>query len=117
MVGIRAPTTAEAMARAAWTQAGQQYRQECRDAKDVPEYEAGEHYVAKDGEDRILLPDLPSLQGLRHRWCWEKRSRLHLPTWSYSKVPRPQVSPEENARMFSVYMRPWTLETLSLIHI
>ena len=55
------------------------------------------------------MPDLRDLNGLRHCWCWQKRPRPHLPTWSFAKVPRLQFSPEENARLMSVYMRPWTL--------
>ena len=55
------------------------------------------------------MPDLPELHGLRNCWCWEARHRPHLPTWSFAKVPRLQFSPEENARLLSVYMRPWTL--------
>ena len=39
----------------------------------------------------------------------EARPRPQLPTWSFAKVPRLQFSPEENARLLSVYMRPWTL--------
>ena len=69
----------------------------------------GEHYVAIEGEDWILLPNLPELYGLRHCWCWEARPRPHHPTWSFAKVPRLQFSPEENARLLSFYMRPWTL--------
>ena len=69
----------------------------------------GEHYTAIEREDRILMPNLPQLHGLRHCWCWEKRSRPYLPTWSFAKVPRLQFSPEENARLLSIYMRPWTL--------
>jgi len=55
------------------------------------------------------MPNLPQLHGLRHCWCWEKRKRPDLPTWSFAKVPRLQFSPEENARLLSIYMRPWTL--------
>ena len=55
------------------------------------------------------MPNLPELHGLRHCWCWEKRKRPYLPTWSFAKVPRLQFSPEENARLLSVYMRAWTL--------
>ena len=29
--------------------------------------------------------------------------------WSFAKVPRSTFSPEENARLLSLYMRPWTL--------
>ena len=72
-------------------------------------YKPGEHYTAIEGEYRILMPNLPLLHGLRHCWCWEKRGRPHLPTWSFAKVPRLQFSPEENARLLSVYMRAWTL--------
>merc|ERR1712023_245955 len=52
----------------------------------------------------------PTLGKLRHCWCWEKRTRLHIPTWSYSKVPSSKWSPEENARLLCIYMRPWTLD-------
>ena len=55
------------------------------------------------------MPELRELHGLRHCWCWEARPRPDLPTWSFAKVPRLQFSPEENARLLSVYMRPWTL--------
>ena len=49
------------------------------------------------------------MKGLRHRWFWKRRSRPHVPVWSYAKVPRATLSPEENGRLLSVYMRPWTL--------
>ena len=67
------------------------------------------HYVAVESEGRILVPDVQVLRSLRHRWCWERRSRPHIPTWSFAKVPREMFSPNENARMLCVYMRPWTL--------
>ena len=66
--------------------------------------------MALEGENRILMPNLPLLQGLRHCWCWEARPRPYLPTWSFAKVPRLQFSPEENVRLLSIYMRPWTLD-------
>ena len=72
-------------------------------------YKPGEHYTALKAENRILLPDLRNVNGLRHCWCWQTRPRPHLPTWSFAKIPRLQFSPEENARLMSVYMRPWTL--------
>ena len=72
-------------------------------------YKPGEHYTTLPGEDRILMPNLRELNGLRHCWCWQERPRPYLPTWSFAKVPRLQFSPEENARLMSVYMRPWTL--------
>ena len=32
-----------------------------------------------------------------------------MPVWNYAKVPKVSLSPEENARLLCVYMRPWTL--------
>ena len=109
MEPIFAPTNAQAAVHATWTAEGKAYRQECADAKTQPEPEAGVHYVAAPSEGRILLPDIGCLHNLRHRWCWEARPRPHLPTWSFAKVPRPQLSPEENARLLCLYLRPWTL--------
>ena len=106
---ILPPTTTPAQSRAAWPEEGKKYWDECRAARVRGNYKPGEHYTALEGEDRILLPNLRDLYGLRNFWCWEARPRPHLPTWSFAKVPRLQFSPEENARLLSVYMRPWTL--------
>ena len=109
MERILPPTFVRAAARATWTEEGIAYRQMCAATNTEANYEAGIHYEAAPSEDRILLPDTAALRGLRHRWCWEPRPRLDLPTWSFAKVPRPQLSPEENARLLCVYLRPWTL--------
>ena len=53
---------------------------------------------------------IAALGNLRHRWMWLKRPRLHIPMWSYSRIPKSNLSPEENARLLSIYMRPWTLD-------
>ncbi len=74
-----------------------------------PSWEPGIHYLAKDTIDRILLLDIPALKGLRHRWFWKRRILPDVPVWSDAKVPRATLSPEENGRLLSVYMRPWTL--------
>ena len=111
-VRIMPPTNLEAMSRAEWTSAGEQYREECREARMRGDYKPGEHYIAIEGEGRILMPDLPELHGLRNCWCWEARPRPHLPTWSFAKVPRLQFSPEENARLLSVYTVSYTHLTL-----
>ena len=98
--------------RATWTDEGNEYRRACRDTNQNAKYKPGEHYKATPAKGRILLPDIDALHGLRHSWCWERRRRLHLPTWSFSKVPQAEYSPEENARLLSVYMRPWTLNPM-----
>ena len=49
------------------------------------------------------------MSGLRHFWMWTRHARPHVPVWSYSRVPKSTLSPNENARLLNVYMRPWTL--------
>ena len=71
--------------------------------------QAGIHYVALEAENRILLPDLPVLRGLRRNWFWEARERPYVPVWNLVKMPRPTLPAEENCRLLSLYMRPWTL--------
>ena len=73
------------------------------------DFKAGVHYVAVEAENRILLPDLSVLKGLRHRWFWMRRNRPYVPVWNFSKMPRSSLPAEENCRLLSVYMRPWTL--------
>ena len=95
---------------AEWIPEGKEYRKECCQRRETrPTFVAGRHYVALPGDDRILLPELPALHSLRHRWYWKRRTRPHVPVWSYAKIPRVNHSPEENARLLSIYMRPWTL--------
>ena len=106
---IGAPTSAEKLLRATWTKEGLEYKKQCVAEKIRPQYHPGVHYVAVEGKSRILMPHLAALGNLRHCWCWERRKRLHIPTWSFTKVPRSGFSPEENARLLSVYMRPWTV--------
>ena len=71
--------------------------------------QAGIHYVAIEAENRILLPELSILRGLRHKWFWEARERPYVPVWNFVKMPRPTLPAEENCRLLSLYMRPWTL--------
>ena len=109
MERILPPTNPLKRSRAEWTAEGKKYHEACCETRMRGHYKPGEHYTALPGEDRILMPDLRELNGLRHCWCWQERPRPYLPTWSFAKVPRLQFSPEENARLLSVYMRPWTL--------
>ena len=81
----------------------------CKAQNETPSWQAGVHYEALAGEGRILLPNLPALETLRHRWFWKKRRTPYVPVWSFAKLPKGNQSPEENARLCSIYMRPWTL--------
>ena len=97
MEKVRPPTSESGPARSRWTEAGIEYRAECKLTKEAPDYEAGVHYQAIPAEGRLLIPDISVLRGLRHRWVWEKRARPHVPVWSFAKVPKTNISPEENA--------------------
>jgi hypothetical protein len=121
LVKITQPNQANT-SRSAWTAAARAFKaSELDKGQKKPAYVAGVHYVAVDAEDRILLPeridieDLESgkkqevLRGLRHVWCWEKRSRPYVPVWTKCKMPDRRWSPEENSRLLCLYMRPWSL--------
>ena len=101
---ISPPTSSSCNQRAIWTTEGLLFNQRCREEQiRDPSFCPGKHYVANlechTEECRILMPLHKALGNLRHCWCWEKRSRLHLPAWSYSKIPSCRFSPEENSRL------------------
>ena len=95
--------------RSEFTEEGLRYKEDCARNSCVPHYEAGKHYISTPANGRLLMPSHPALVVLRHKWVWERRPRPHVPVWSFSKIPKSNISPEENARLLSVYMRPWTL--------
>ena len=96
--------------RSMWTFAGVSHKYYCTLNCERPKFVAGVHYVALESHNRLLVADLPRLGHLRHTWCWERRERPHVPVWSNAKIPRASFSPEENARIISVCMRPWNLD-------
>ena len=42
-------------------------------------------------------------------WFGQKRTHPYVPVWNFAKMPRNTLPAEENCRLLSVYMRPWTL--------
>jgi len=109
MEQVRPPSRTAEDVTAELTAEGHLYLAQCKAAKEAPCLEPAKHYIALPAADRILLPDLDALGGLRHRWVWKKRSRPFVPVWNYAKIPKTNLSPEENSRLLSIYMRPWTL--------
>ena len=107
MVEVRPPSPAHTLSQL--TCEGEAYKQECKDLGRVPKYNAGQHFIAVGAANRLLLPELKQLGVLCHRWIWERRPRPCVPVWSSSKLAAARYSPEENARLMSIYMRPWTL--------
>ena len=99
-----------------WTEEGlkhkDKHKEECKDPKKQNQhlqYIPGTHFKAIEKHGRILMPDFEHLSNLRHKWCWERRKRPHVPLWTNAKLPRQTLPIEENARIISVCMRPWTL--------
>jgi hypothetical protein len=109
-VRVLPPCSTDPNPTAAWTTEGRKYLKECQAEHIKPIWIAGLHYKALPSQNRVLLPDIPCLDGLQNRWLWERRARPIVPVWNFAKMPRPTFSPEENARLLSVYMRPWTLD-------
>ena len=67
MERVLPPTAHTKQPTAEWTKEGRLYLERCRAAKEAPHWQAGVHYTVIAGADRILLPDLPVLHGLRHK--------------------------------------------------
>ena len=111
MERILPPSNKVEVQTSAFTKEGRRYLAQCKKNGDDVVPKPGVHYVAIAGEDRLLLPDLPHLNGLRHRWCWQLRDRPYVPVWNFAKMPRATLPSEENSRLLSLYMRPWTLNS------
>ena len=86
MVEVSPPTAKATRTRSEFTEQGLAYKQQCTQGSTVPRFEAGKHYVAVAAEDRLLLPEIPALGVLRHRWVWERRPRPYVPVWSFAKL-------------------------------
>ena len=73
----------------------------------------GKHYCVKDFSgypDVIAFPaDDKALSTFRNRWVMVRHRRPMVPIFARSRLPRPGLAAEENARLCSVYLRPWTL--------
>ena len=106
----RCPETFKTVSHSQWTEAGKKFKKIQKEpGTRMPEYIPGDHYVVIDKPDHIILPNIPQLGNLPHVWMWCRRSRPYVPVWSYAKVPKSKLSPNENGRLLNVYMRPWTL--------
>ena len=81
MEKISAPSMHDDNSRSEWTNEGRKYMAECKAVQEKPTWLPGVHFEAIEDDSCILLPDLPALCFLRHRWCWTKRSRPHVPVW------------------------------------
>ena len=59
---------------------------------------------------RLFFPFIPGDVQLRNLWYMERRNRPMVPAPSNTPMPDKQPDGEGKAKLFSLYMRPWTLD-------
>ena len=65
-----------------WTEEGEAYDEQCKLTSERPKSKPGIHYLAKEAQGRILVPDYEKLNHLRHTCCWEKHHRPYVPLFA-----------------------------------
>ena len=88
----------------------------CADSTLAPgaRYRPGTHYRVReainDHPDIVVFPAVPPLQGhFRNAWIMTRSKTPLIPAPSSTPLPDPSQSPEERARLYSIYLRPWTI--------
>ena len=62
------------------------------------------------GPKQLPFPDIEPLSAFRKMWYLEKRARMRIPAPHRTQLPQAKSdSKETRARLYSVYLRPWTL--------
>ena len=85
-----------------------------RDEQPPVALEPGVHYRVRTlgfipTDEYYVYPDAPTLHRFRHEWVLKRRERPVAPAPAAAPMPNFKRSKEENARIFSVYLRPWVL--------
>ena len=76
----------------------------------------GIHYVINEeglrgNEDIVIFPNTPRLsRQFRHEWVLRRAHRPFVPQPDSTPMPDRAKNQEERAKLYSVYLRPWTLE-------
>ena len=97
-----------------WTEAGKAYLTELKSdpRRELPAPRAVIHFVVcgqVNSSDYICFPDIPATSLLRHAYIMRRQAVHHIPQPEKTPLPRGGMDPEERAKLFSVYLRPWTL--------
>ena len=106
------PSDREAQDHSQWLDGGREFRDAHRHDYPPIKLVPGRHYRVKDyagSDDYIPFPDEAALQTFRHRWILVRHSRPMVPVFVRSRLPGSGRTVEENGRLCSVYLRPWTL--------
>ena len=111
---LKPPCSYSHNAKTMWTPAGLAYKEKRQEDKEAPAPKPGKHYVVIDCVDPskyIAFPESSATQILRHRAVMVRWKRPHVPQPSATPLPTTHLSEEERCRIFSVYLRPWVLNT------
>ena len=69
--------------------------------------------------DVVLFPSLPgegALEDFRHRWMLLRRTRAVVPCPEDTPLPSKRHTKEHRAKLFNIYLRPWTLIASQATH-
>ena len=96
-----------------WTDEGKRFYELHRDTDPPVALEPGQHYVVlahgAPGDHYYVYPDEPLLHRFRLEWVLRRHERPMVPSPAATPLPNFKRSKEENARIFSTYLRPWVL--------
>jgi len=96
--------------RSEWCKDGEEYYEAHKHDPHGCRLRPGFHYrVIEPSDDYLVFPNDKVLATFRHRWVLVRNPRPMVPVFQHSKLPGPRRTSEENARLSSVYFRPWTL--------
>ena len=61
------------------------------------------------GDEYDVFPPKPKAEYdiLRHSWVFGHRKKPHVPVLQGTKLPSATTSPNDSARSFSLFLRPW----------
>ena len=85
-----------------------------KEDKKAPAPTPGEHYVVVECTDPtkyLSFPQSRETELLRHNAVMVRNKRPHVPQPSGTPLPTTQLPEEERGRIFSVYLRPWVLNS------
>ena len=66
--------------------------------------------LRKSARTLLFYPNIPGCVQLRRRWYMARRERPMVPAPSNTPMPDKQENAEAKSRLYSVYLRPWTLD-------
>ena len=108
------PSSSDTTPRTQWTDAGRHILGTAKLEDGKTKLSPGLHYTViepqNNGDDYWVFPREPKAiyETLRHSWVIVRRKRPHVPVLQGAKVPSATTSPNDSAKYFSLFFRPWT---------